>query len=191
MGYLPNRLTFSWDRSRVRTAELNWKKGCSTPYDIEQKEFLRGWVFISLSSTAQGASWASAVSMCITCYIHTSIYTYVHIYMLITIILFLFSLLVNSFLSIHEFLFFFLFFFLIPSPHPTGKGGSEWYQLTGTQPPATLNHNTDSTHKESGFPYNQTKPLLLQFMTTVLSSLTMHHCEGSSPVSLVILTGQY
>ena len=44
--------------NRIRTADWNWPKGYSIPYDIMRKQFWRRWRFISLSlsSSAQGGS---------------------------------------------------------------------------------------------------------------------------------------
>ena len=125
--------------NRMRTADLNWTKGCSMSYDTMWKEFWRRWEFIWLFSTVWVVSWAlvrgQGVIACASLVIFIHIYTYV----VITITLFLLSILANSLISTHKFYFVGAFFLILS--HPTGQWGVS-QQLCNAEPPAELNINS-------------------------------------------------
>ena len=132
-------LSFSWDRTgnRIRTADLNWPKWYSIPYDIMWKEFCgMGTEFISPSSTALGLA-RHQLGHCEQLLMHHLLYTHIylcHIY-------FLFFILVNSFyldpwVLLCSFFFFFFFLFSPPSHWEDGELANDCC----SQPPARLNH---------------------------------------------------
>ena len=128
--WLRGHKELGWDRSR--TADLNWPKGYSIPYNILQKP----WKMVGtwprekpLLRDRLGIGEWWAIALCITCFVYVYIYT-------ITIILFFFSLYFSDlvfYLNLRVLRFFFFWF----SP-PSHWEGSVSERLCHTEQPARL-----------------------------------------------------